>query len=105
VRNPQQAVRSAGARLATAIAISEALNPLSGGAVPVWLDMQALVGLTGLSESSIRRMERDGGFPPLRQIGPRRRGLTLQTYVAWAEACQQGTPSPPWRADMENVTS
>ena len=76
-------------RIAVAIALSERFGNSTEVVVPVWLDMQVLSDLTGLSESSIRRMERGGGFPRLHAIGPRRRGLTLQAYIQWAEACQR----------------
>jgi len=89
MRQTDGADKSSESRLTVAIALAARLSRLADITVPVWLDMPALTDLTGLSESSIRRMERRSEFPSLSQIGPRRRGLTLEAYVAWAQACQK----------------
>jgi predicted DNA-binding transcriptional regulator AlpA len=75
-------------RLSHAVVLAGRLGEVTHTGVPVWLDIQDLIDLTGLSESSIRRMERGGEFPRLHRIGPRRRGLTLQAYLDWSRACE-----------------
>ncbi len=77
-------------RLANAAALADRLANLSNLDVPVWLDMHEITNLTGLSESSIRRMEQNAEFPPLIRLGPRRRGITLRAYMDWSKQCEHG---------------
>ncbi len=77
-------------RLSKAIALANRLGGVPNLALPVWLDIAEIVNLTGLSESSIRRMERTSEFPHLSRIGPRRRGITLRAYMDWSDRCEKG---------------
>jgi predicted DNA-binding transcriptional regulator AlpA len=77
-------------RLENAAALADRLANISNLDVPVWLDMHEITNLTGLSESSIRRMEQSAEFPPLIRLGPRRRGITLRAYMEWSNLCEQG---------------
>jgi predicted DNA-binding transcriptional regulator AlpA len=80
-------------RLANAMALADRLADLTNLAVPVWLDIHEITSLTGLSESSIRRMGEISEFPHLNRIGPRRRGITLHAYLDWSKRCEQaGAP-------------
>jgi predicted DNA-binding transcriptional regulator AlpA len=77
-------------RLANATALADRLANISKLDVPVWLDMHEITNLTGLSASSIRRMEQNAEFPPLIRLGPRRRGITLRAYMEWSRQCEHG---------------
>lgn len=81
---------SSPSRLANAAALASRLADVWSLNVPVWLDMHEITNLTGLSESSIRRMEQSAEFPPLIRLGPRRRGITLRAYMEWSTQCEQG---------------
>ncbi len=82
-------IDSSPSRLANAAALADRLADISNLDVPVWLDMHEITNLTGLSESSIRRMEQSAEFPPLIRLGPRRRGITLRAYMDWSKQCER----------------
>ena len=69
--------------------LADRLGELTNIDVPVWLDIHEITSLTGLSESSIRRMGQISEFPHLIRIGPRRRGITLHAYLDWSRRCEQ----------------
>ncbi len=48
-----------------------------------------LRALTGLGDSTIRRMEKDGSFPARVQLSPRAVGWRSEAVMAWIEARQQ----------------
>jgi prophage regulatory protein len=48
-----------------------------------------LRALTGLGDSTIRRMVKDGSFPAPVQLSPRAVGWRSEAIMAWIEARQQ----------------
>lgn len=50
------------------------------------LTSRAVGEITGLSRTTIWRMERAGKFPARRQIGPRRIGYIEGEVLAWADS-------------------
>lgn len=49
------------------------------------LNMQDVIRLTGLSESSIKRMVTDGRFPPPIKLSPRRNGWLASAVIEWRD--------------------
>jgi predicted DNA-binding transcriptional regulator AlpA len=62
---------------------ARAQNADEASSLPVFLSIADLATLTGMSTPTIRRMEEVGEFPPLVNIGARRRALPLRDYCEW----------------------
>ena len=50
-----------------------------------FLTAKQVMNMTGLSRTSIWRLEKDGEFPKRRQLGPRRIGWVESTILEWME--------------------
>ena len=50
-----------------------------------------IVSRSGLSESTIRRLEKKGLFPKRQTIGLRKKGLPESIFAAWLKSCSPNT--------------
>lgn len=62
---------------------------------PIFLTMETLPGIVGLSKSTVEKEIRAGRFPKPRLLSGRRTGWLMREIEAWAENCPVSDLPPP----------